>query len=124
MNTKRAIEAIERQSEFLVKEISKVESQLADHIWKADSYGMQPYGAGPTRKATLLERKIAQLKSYLEKNNVRTSKLMEIGNPSCSTRDRHGFITAPHVKSAKEIAEDAAEQDLNKRYEEHMRRQQ
>jgi hypothetical protein len=126
VNTAHAIKALERQNEFLNKEIASLENRLADYRHRADQNGILTHVfVGPPSsdfKTASFDKRIAQLKSRVEKNTDRISKLQQISSP-CSPRDRFGFITAPHVKSAKEIAEDAAEDDLNERYEAHMRRQ-
>jgi predicted RNase H-like nuclease (RuvC/YqgF family) len=126
VNAERAIESIKKQNTFLEREIGILETRLADYRHRADQRGILTYNfvglASSNLKTKSLERRIAQLTTHLERNNVRISKLQEslLGSLG-QVRHQFGFITTPHTPSAKELAEDAREADLERRYQEIMR---
>lgn len=116
MNPTKAIDIIQSQNAAIAKQVAGVEERLSDYIWK-----MGVNGSLSDYKTNILENKIKSLKAWLARNQIRLAKLQETSSgPSCGPRDR--YVTSPHIPTAQELAEDKAEQDLQVKYEEFLRK--
>ena len=114
MNTKRIIESIEKQNEFLEREIGILTARLEDYRHKADQRGILTHvfvgPASSNMKTKSLERRIAQLTAHLDRNNVRISKLQESPLGSLGqVRHQFGFICGDRAVYEAQLVKDLTE---------------